>query len=47
LLCGDGSYSARAADTLKREGHAVKILLGGIETLDNLVDLEYKDPYNV
>lgn len=47
LICDKGLKSGRAADFLKRNGYAVKILLGGIETLDRLVDLEYKDPYNV
>ena len=47
LICDKGFKSGRAADFLKRNGYAVKILIGGIETLDRLVDLQYKDPYNV
>lgn len=47
LMCGKGLISGRAADFLKRNGYVVKLLIGGIETLDRLVDLEYKDPFNV
>lgn len=41
LMCNQGLKSGRAADFLKRQGHYVKVLLGGIETLDNLVDLQF------
>jgi len=37
LVCDRGLISGRAADFLKRNGYHVKILLGGIETLDNLL----------
>ena len=47
LVCDKGLKSGRAADFLKRNGYTVKILIGGIETLDRLVDLEFKDPYNM
>jgi rhodanese-related sulfurtransferase len=46
-MCGKGLISGRAADFLKRNGYVAKLLIGGIETLDRLVDLEYKDPFNV
>ena len=45
LMCGRGLLSGRAADFLKRNGYSVKILLGGIETLDNLLELTLDDPY--
>jgi rhodanese-related sulfurtransferase len=41
LICNEGLKSGRAADFLKRQGYYVKVLLGGIETLDNLVDLQF------
>jgi len=44
LLCDKGLKSGRAADYLKRNGYAVKILIGGIETLDGLVELKINDP---
>jgi rhodanese-related sulfurtransferase len=40
LLCNQGLLSGRAADFLKRNGYHIKILLGGIETLDNVMELE-------
>ena len=39
LVCDQGLLSGRAADFLKRNGYSIKILIGGIETLDNLLDL--------
>ena len=39
LVCDRGLLSGRAADYLKRKGYQVKILLGGIETLDTLLDI--------
>jgi len=39
LVCDQGLLSGRAADFLKRNGYSIKILIGGIETLDNLIDL--------
>ncbi|TNV84436.1 hypothetical protein FGO68_gene16349 [Halteria grandinella] len=41
LVCNQGLKSGRAADFLKRQGYYIKILIGGIETLDNLVDLQF------
>lgn len=43
VVCGRGFISGRASDYLKRTGYNVKILLGGIESLDNLVDLKFND----
>lgn len=43
LICDRGMKSGRAADFLKRNGYSVKILLGGLETLDGLIDLKYDD----
>lgn len=45
LLCDKGLKSGRAADFLKRNGFSIKILIGGLETLDSLIELEYNDPY--
>ena len=45
LVCDQGLKSGRAADFLKRNGYSIKILIGGIETLDGLLDLEFNDPY--
>jgi rhodanese-related sulfurtransferase len=39
LVCDQGLLSGRAADFLKRNGYSIKILIGGIETLDNLLEL--------
>ena len=44
-MCAKGMLSGRAADFLKRNGYHIKILIGGIETLDQLIELEYNDPY--
>jgi len=43
LCCAKGLRSGRAAMFMKGKGYHVKILLGGIETLDRLVDLQYHD----
>jgi rhodanese-related sulfurtransferase len=45
LVCDKGLKSGRAADFLKRNGYSIKILIGGLETLDNFFELEYNDPY--
>ena len=45
LLCDKGLKSGRAADFLKRNGYSIKILIGGLETLDTLIDLEFNDPF--
>ena len=44
LLCDKGLKSGRAADFLKRNGYSIKILIGGLETLDTLIDLVFDDP---
>ena len=44
LVCDKGLRAGRAAGHLKSKGYHVKILLGGMETLDRLVELTYRDP---
>ena len=44
LVCDQGLKSGRAADFLKRNGYSIKILIGGLETLDSLIDLQFNDP---
>jgi len=44
MCCAKGLRSGRAAMFLKGKGYHVKVLLGGIETLDRLVELQYREP---
>ncbi|CDW87222.1 UNKNOWN [Stylonychia lemnae] len=42
MICDDGMISQRASKFLKRQGFNAKCLLGGIESLDGLIDLQYE-----
>ena len=41
LIDDNGLRSGRAADFLKRHKYHVKILIGGLESLEGLIELEY------
>jgi rhodanese-related sulfurtransferase len=40
-MCSQGLRSRRVIEYLKRNGYFVKVLLGGIESLDGLIDYDF------
>ena len=42
-MCDKGLKSGRAVNYLKGKGYHAKLLLGGIDNLEGLVELKYND----